>query len=334
MHSLLMQSTGYRFTSASRSGWTLVELLVVLAILAVLVGLANMGVQALREASRRSACQNNLRQLGLALQAYEGSQRHFPSAGTPKLELSVQFWLLPFLEQQAVVDRITRSGILKLAPPLPIELGKPMMTETPVSVFECASDSATGGTNYRVNLGTGLSGYRDRRNRPHRKENGNGFFELFTSLTIADVSDGLSNTIAFSEKNRSIPGSRRRSADIASLPISFSTPVESFLTRCRQIDLSRSEVFDLSGTTWVLGGKLATAYDHITTPSDCDIDCGNWIAPDSGKWAQPALVRASSFHPSTVNCLYGDGSVRTTSNHVDRLVWRALGSRMASEFAP
>ena len=73
-----------RFCGTDRSrkaGFTLVELLVVIAIIGVLVGLLLPAVQAAREAARRSSCQNNMRQIGLAVHNYESSTQKFPSTG-------------------------------------------------------------------------------------------------------------------------------------------------------------------------------------------------------------------------------------------------------------
>jgi prepilin-type N-terminal cleavage/methylation domain-containing protein len=100
------------------SGFTLVELLVVIAIIGILVSLLLPAIQAAREAARRSACTNNLKQITLALLNFEQTQGEFPrGAYTAETGRDLEDGLgwatkiLPQLEEQAVYDRMVQNKV-------------------------------------------------------------------------------------------------------------------------------------------------------------------------------------------------------------------------------
>ena len=103
------------FKLSSRTGFTIIELLIVITIIGILIGLLLPAVQAAREAARKTQCQSNLRQLGLALQAYHASCGAFPPAinlPAGEIEATTTKWkenwiitILPFIEQQPLHDQ-------------------------------------------------------------------------------------------------------------------------------------------------------------------------------------------------------------------------------------
>ncbi len=189
-------------------GFTLVELLTVIAIIGTLLSLLLPAVNGAREAGRRIACGNNLHQQGIGLHCYLTATEAFPPAyrgnrndwSSPHWSWSV--YLLPYLEQTPPYETLdpdtSKFGQgAGFAPPCPA-------TQTALSVYQCPSDTGPGlnqrkgfhaKSNYRGIAGnqtTPFASYDSLSNQ-------NGMLYLNSSLPMAAIPDGASNTLIVGE---------------------------------------------------------------------------------------------------------------------------------------
>ncbi len=214
-----------------RSGFTLVELLVVIAIIGVLVALLLPAVQSAREAGRRASCQNNLKQVGLAIHNFHDTKGYLPSGGRPTAASTVRYGvfilLLPFVEQKPLWDNYDSSVSWGHANNLPV-------TGQRLPVYECPSSPKHGGIldlnpdgegpgqfgvsgaqvaavgDYGASLGNhpalpsaalaaGFIVQGSASTISTSTVTTNGMLPKNSKLTFSDISDGLSNTIAVFE---------------------------------------------------------------------------------------------------------------------------------------
>ena len=130
-----------------RSAFTLVELLVVIAIIATLIGLLLPAVQTAREAARRSACTNNLKQVGMAMHLHHDAKKAFP-AGFSHFWTSGAVWgwgtfLLPYMEQSSLYTQLDPAG-RKLSTVFvsSASAADKAALQAAVSTYRCPSDDA------------------------------------------------------------------------------------------------------------------------------------------------------------------------------------------------
>jgi len=306
-----------RSSLLSRRGFTLVELLGVIAIIGILIALLLPAVQAAREAARRSQCTNNLKQLAIAMHNYHDINKRLPLAATMARYSGYDSYdghswysrTLPFIEQQPLYDKINWNVIVG-------GNNHPEMRGAFLSVHHCPSDyqiiqedtSTTWRiqrTNYCVNFG----------NTRYNQQDYNGVtaagapFALdWVCHAFADITDGLSNTLLLAE-----------------VLVPRGTAWEGY-----------------HGIPMYAGGAGFTAYyspnsigpDNMARRCYTDLGPGTHSCTLCGSNHSDVayqIVVSRSRHPGGVQVALCDGSVRFVSETVDLALWRASSTAWGGE---
>ncbi len=315
--------------SVGRRAFTLIELLVVIAIIANLVGLLLPAVQKVREAASRLKCQNNLKQLTLAMHTCHDANDRFPSAGWGIYWVGVPdrgvgehqpggwaFSILPYLEQ-ANVQNLMAGG----------PDGQKRLLETPLSIFACPSrrEVAQFGNYY---------GYRY---RPHLEVNASSlgrsdYAACVSSTGWAQVLGGPDSLAAGDGPFWSTPeGSKYVN------PALFDGPVV-----CR-LRVSISTLSRGSSNTVLLGEKHLSPEHYRSGIDGGDNEClytglnvdGCRTTSAPPRRDSPAANDSSDWslfggpHPSGVQVGLADGSVRSVRWSIEPSIWRESGSRFS-----
>lgn len=186
--------------SRSRLGFSLVELLAVVAIIGTLVSLSLPAVQHAREMARRTSCGNKLHQMGLGLTAYESARRSFPP-GDDAITFRHHAWssfILPYLEEANLGRRID-YGLPWNAPGGNADLADAIV---PIYVCPAGIERFPGKQDYGGILGTSVK-LDDRDELPAGFEHGGVLYATADACPrpcrAAEVTDGLSHTLLVTE---------------------------------------------------------------------------------------------------------------------------------------
>jgi prepilin-type N-terminal cleavage/methylation domain-containing protein/prepilin-type processing-associated H-X9-DG protein len=312
-----------RHRSRLRAAFTLIELLVVIAIIAVLIGLLLPAVQKVREAANRMKCQNNLKQIGLALHNYHDANNGFPPAQPqgfyssdwytdPKVKnFDRSCWIgfiLPYLEQTAMSTQLqawlrTLPDYTCFAPFATTHIPSLLCPSDPKSPKLGTVPGNSQGThsNYVVCHGSGYA-------TPggNKGLNLNGIFYGRSHTHITAITDGTSNTLMASEV--------LVSPDVGS-------------------------GHDVRGRVWNSihsGTEFSTIYPPNSTIGDNVMGYCQPIqgVPCATQSIDNSYALARSQHPGGVNAAMADGSVRFVPNTITPSVWLGMGTRAGGEVIP
>jgi len=305
-----------------RRGFTLIELLVVIAIVAILVGLLLPAVQKVRAAASRAACQNNLKQLGLAAHAYHSAFAAFPpgrGAPAPRI-FSAQAYLLPFVEQnglEAMIDFFQPPAGYTAPGNVYSGARNEPAAVTALKLLTCPADPTGGrvpglkygGTNYAGNAGSGDAG--------GPLVGADGMFFTASAVRSEHVTDGTANTALFSERPL---GGGAGATDPRRAMVELPGATNPTPAACATAAPSNPE----RGGKWIVGNYGNTLYNHADRPNPPTPDCTNATQ-------QKGRLAARSDHPGIVNVGFADGSVRGVADSVAPAAWRATATRAGGE---
>lgn len=343
------------------AGFTLVELLVVIAIIGILVALLLPAIQAAREAARRAACTNNLKNLGLAILNHHDAMKHFPvsmgladydtvPAGMTQPSVGWTVNVLPQMEEQALYDQFVQggafegnfvsNGCLLASNPNPYPnhgmasrkdgISVPQLVKTQLSVLQCPSDETVqqlDSDQYQwTRCEVARTSYKGVLGDTFMNESGGGTFD------------------------NPIPPEYRSGRYDEAVPAGGTMYDCHRDTRCRGIFFRQSyrkpvtiaKIIDGTSKTLMIGEDVVAYNRHSVaffsngTSCSCNAPLNFGVGQDPSTIAVDYWFDAQGFrssHPGGVFFCLADGSVRFISDSVDNILYRTSCTRDGGEVA-
>jgi len=293
----------------TRSAFTLVELLVVIAIIGVLVSLLLPAVQSAREAARRMSCQNNLKQIGLAMHNYHDTYGKLPAGMSAHPGSGGWSWavhIMPFMELNTIHDQINFQAA-------PDDASNSVIIQTVVPTYLCPSSpqpqvnddpslplQAT--NSYAASAGCNMYIPSRCSNDPEE-----AVFIHQRQFGFKDITDGLSNTIMVGEVQWRVGPYPNGSGSVRNTQHLYGGHVD--------------------GPWYAFGDACGTG------TGDGDVDyrrtfavmrVAGWpinnVHAGGGTWWDESTHAFGSSHPGGAQFVYGDGSVQYLSENIEHRV--------------
>jgi prepilin-type N-terminal cleavage/methylation domain-containing protein/prepilin-type processing-associated H-X9-DG protein len=335
-----------------RRGFTLIELLVVIAIIGILIALLLPAVQASREAARRMACGNNVKQLGVAIQLHHSSLGFLPQFAVVKRLPDGTLWtsymgpharILPYIERYSMIKAMDINAAYG-------DVVNKSIVGQVIDLFFCPSEirrkavahasfGNIGGVDYGFCAGDWFVWNGVDNDGPQTRS----AFGINLCRKAKEISDGMSHTLFMSEvKNYQVTirdcGPFSQINDPNNVPPPDAEP----LAICPEYNGAGCSMFRNAHTQWA---EMSVHHNGFTTAwppnkktpggpglTERDVD----IISRRERLGGPtfAAITSRSYHPGGVQSLFGDGSVKFMTDTIDGFVWRALGTVAGKEPIP